>query len=277
MTENKQYKALPKGLRWKAWFYWQMLNQFSLSYDRAYVNGWTAGALPALRYLYEGRPDELKDALLRTRDYWLCEQTFGSIVFGIYLSMEEQYSNGADFDPEMIRTVKSSLMGPVSGIGDSIMGSTLRQICLLFFLGYGMEGAVWAAPAFFLVYAFVISTPLFILFFNSGYKLGKNAVGKLLGSPWIKAVTSACGVAAMMIMGAMTCKYTILEVVYVYTPKIGGTPVDVGAMIETAVPGGLVLLATFIYYYLVGKKANYLWIVIGTLVVCCICSLFGIL
>ena len=274
MSENKEYKALSKGLRWKSWFQWQIHNQMSLAYDRAYVNGWTAGALPALQYLYEGRPEELKAALKRTRDYWLCEQTFGSLVYGIYLSMEEKYANGADFDPEMIRTVKSSLMGPVSGMGDSIMGSTLRQICLLFFLAYALEGHAWAPLAFFCFYTFVVCAPLFALFFNKGYELGRDAISKLLGSPWVKAITSAAAVMAMVIMGAMTCKYTSFALNYVYEWQ--GVQVALNDKIEAAVPGILVLGATFLYYYLVGKKVNYIWIILGTFVVCLLLTLLGI-
>ena len=277
MSETtNNYKALSPALRWKSWLIWQIMNQMSLSYDRAYVNGWTAGALPALQYLYEGRDEDLKAALLRTRDYWLCEQTFGSIVYGLYLSMEEKYANNGDFDPEIIRTVKSSLMGPVSGIGDSIMGSTLRQICLLFFLSYAMDGAVWAGPAFFCFYSFVVNLPLFIVFFNKGYEYGKDAVTYLLGTPWLKAITKACGVASMMIMGAMTCKYTTFNIAYVWTSQLGDKSVAVGEMLEKAVPGGLVLLATFIYYRLVGKKTNYILIILVTLAICCALAFFGI-
>ena len=273
-SNKKNYRELPKNLRWKSWLKWQIYNQMSLSYDRAYVNGWTGGALPALEYLYKDRPDELRKALERTRDYWLCEQTFGSLVFGIYLSMEEKYANGAEFDPEMIRTVKSSLMGPVSGIGDSIMGSTIRQIVLLFFLAYALEGQVWAPWAFFGVYTFVITLPLFILFFNKGYELGREAITHLLGTPWLKAITKAAGVAAMVIMGAMTCKYTSFALTYVY--EYQGVTVDINQAIENAIPGLLVLIPTFIYYWLIGKKVNYIWIVLGTLVVCVLLVLLGL-
>lgn len=266
MSEEK--RTLSKNLRWKSWLKWQISNQMSLSYDRAYVNGYTAGALPALQYLYEGRPEELKAALLRTRDYWLCEQTFGSLVFGIYLSMEEEYANGADFDSEMIRTVKTSLMGPISGMGDSIMGSTIRQILLLIFLAYSMEGAVWAPVAFFLIYTFAVTLPLYVLFYNRGYKVGKEAVGKLLGTPWLKALTKSATLAAMMMMGAMTCKYASLPLSYIY--EYEGIQVDVISQLNNAIPGFLVIGFTFIYYYLVGKKINYIWLILGTFLICCL-------
>ena len=267
-------KTLSRALRLKSWWRWQMCNQMSLAYDRAYVNGWTAGAAVALEHLYEGRKDDLRAALQRTRDYWLCEQTFGSIVYGIYLSMEEEYANGADFDPEMIRTVKSSLMGPVSGMGDSIMGSTIRQIITLFFLSYAMEGATWAPISYYLFYTFVVCTPLFLIFLENGYKLGRNAITKLIGTPWLKAITKACSVAAMVIMGAMTCKYASFALKLTFEREIG--TVDVGAQIENGLPGFLVLGATFIYYWLVGKKVNYILIILGTFLLCLVLSLLGI-
>lgn len=271
---EREYRALPKKLRWHSWFQWQIYNQMSLSYDRAYVNGWTAGALPALKYLYKDRPEDLKEALLRTRDYWLCEQTFGTLIFGIYLSMEEKYANGADFDPSMIRSVKTSLMGPISGIGDSIMGSTIRQILLLIFLGFSLEGNAWAPPVFFCLYTFGVTVPLFAFFLNKGYELGSDAVTKILGTPWLKAITKAAGLAAMMMMGAMTCKYTSFALNWAYDYQ--GIQVDLQSQLDAAVPGIFVLAATFIYYWMVGKKIHYLWLILGTLAVCAALVFLGI-
>jgi len=272
---NTEYRALSKGLRRKAWWKWQVYNQASLSYDRAYVNGWTGGALPALQYLYEGRPEELKAALLRTRDYWLSQETFGTIVFGVYLSMEEKYANGADFDPQTIREVKSSLMGPLSGIGDAIMGSTIRQIMMLFFLSLALEGAVWAPPTFYVLYAIVVNFPLFNLFLEMGYKSGKDAVTKILGTPWLSVLTKTAGLASMMIMGGMTAKYTTFALNYTYT--MGESVVNLQEKLDTAIPGVLAIGATFIFYYLVGKKVKYIYLVLGAFVFCLALTLLGLL
>lgn len=277
---NTEYVAIPKKLLLKSWFDYQFYNHMSMNYDRRYVNGWTCGCLPSLIHLYrdnpayKDNPEEFKEALLRTRDYWLCEQTFGTLVFGIYLSMEEQYANGADFDPDLIREVKSSLMGPMSGIGDSLMGGTIRQILLVIFLSYALEGASWAAPAWWLLYICCINMPIFMLFLNTGYKYGREAVNKLLGTPWLKAITGAAGIASMAIMGGMAAKYTSFNLKYSWT--VGENVNMLQDKLDAAVPGLLVLCAVFIYYHFVGKKVNYIWLIIGTWVVCAILAILGL-
>lgn len=273
-SENKEYRALPKRLILKTLFRQHVLNQLSFGYDRGYVNSWTSGALPALEYLYKDDDEGFKAALFRTRDYWLCEQTFASLAFGIYLSMEEQYANGADFDPKAIREIKSSIMGPLSGMGDSIMGSTVRQLILVFFLGFAMEGATWAGLGFVLVYSFLINTPLIILFCNTGYKYGKEAVSKLLGTPWLTAVTEACTMASMIIMGGMAAKYTTFALSYSWT--VGETVFYLQDKLDAAIPGVLTLAAVAVYYYFVGKKVNFLWLILGTLFLCVLLSLVGL-
>lgn len=273
-TAKKEYRALPKKVIMQCLFRQHVLNQLSFGYDRGYVNSWTSGMLPALKYLYKDNPEELKQALYRTRDYWLCEQTFASIAIGIYLSMEEQYANGADFDPKSIREIKSSLMGPLSGMGDSIMGSTIRQLILVFFLGYAMEGVVWAGLGFVIVYSLLINTPLIIMFCNSGYKYGKEAVSKLLGTPWLKAITGACTMASMMIMGGMAAKYTTFKLSFSW--NVGETVYYLQDKLDAAIPGMLALIAVFTYYFLVGKKVNFLILILGTLAVCIILVLCGL-
>lgn len=273
-NEKKEYKTLPKRIILRTLFRQHVLNQLSFGYDRGYVNSWTSGALPALEYLYGDDEEKFQDALMRTRDYWLCEQTFASLAFGIYLSMEEQYANGADFDPKAIREIKSSIMGPLSGMGDSIMGSTVRQLILVFFLGYAMDGATWAGLGFVLVYSFLINTPLIILFCNTGYKYGKEAVSKLLGTPWLTAITGACTLASMIIMGGMASKYTTFELGYTWT--VGETVHSLQERLDAAVPGMLTLAAVAIYYYFVGKKVNFIWMILGTLLLCIVLSLVGL-
>lgn len=274
MAEKNEYKSISKKLLFKSWLHWQFYNHLCTGYDRKYVNGWTCGCLPALQYLYKDKPEDFKDSLVRTRDYYMCEQTFGTIIFGIYLSMEEQYANGADIEPNMIRQVKSSLMGPLSGIGDSIMGGTIRQILLVLFLSYALEGAIWAFPAWWIIYIGCISMPLFMIFLNSGYKYGKEAVSKLLGTPWLKVITSAAGVASMAIMGGMAAKYTSFSLNYSWS--VGETVYQLQDKLDAACPGLLVLVVLFIYYALVGKKINYIWLIVGTWIVCALLAIIGI-
>ncbi len=49
-------------------------------------------------------------------------------MVGISGAMEEENAKNKEFDANSINAVKSSLMGPVSGIGDSFFWGTLKLI-----------------------------------------------------------------------------------------------------------------------------------------------------
>ncbi len=273
MSENK--KTLSKKLLWKCWWLQQLFNQMSITYDRAYANGWTAGVLPALKHLYGDDPVAMKEALYRTRDYYLCEQTFGSVILGTYLSMEEQKANGnEEITDDLIRGVKTSLMGPVSGIGDAIIGSTIRQILLAFFLPYALEGSI-LGPVGFLVSMCAICFAMAVPFFNSGYKLGREFLLKILGTPWLGKVTESCSIMAMFIMGAMAYKYTPIKLALQFSNDYG--TVVLQDKLNAAIPGLLPLAAIFLFYSMLRKKVPYVAMILGTLAGAIIFTFIGIL
>lgn len=62
-----------------------------------------------------------REGMLRMFDFINTEQTTASVLWGILVGMEEQKALGKPVNDEMIRTVKSSLMGPLAGVGDSLV------------------------------------------------------------------------------------------------------------------------------------------------------------
>ena len=66
--------------------------------------------------------------------YYNCTPQTSSFVLGLTASMEEQYTEDQEnFNPETISALKTSLMGPLSGIGDSFFQGTIRV------LAFGLE------------------------------------------------------------------------------------------------------------------------------------------
>lgn len=275
--ENKTYRKLPKRIFWLCWWRFMFLHMTCQSYDRAYFNAFTAGITPALRYLYKGQPDEdakIREALMRTRNYYLCEQSFSCIIFGIILGMEEQKANGADISGEVIDATRSSLMGPLSGMGDSIHGSTTRQIAIALTLPYCLEGSV--VGSLLMLLGINITPPLVALLgYPQGYKLGSSFVLKLLQNGWMQKIAAAASVMAMFIMGGMAAKYVSISTVVKFTSDLG--EVSLQSMLDNIVPGLLSLAAVFGFYGLVRKKVNTNWLILGTLVFGIAMSYLGIM
>ena len=111
-----------------------------------------------------------KQGMLRMIDFINTEQTTASVLWGILVGMEEQKALGADVDDDMIRTVKSSLMGPLAGIGDSLIQATVLP--LLTTIAISLTGTGPYSPLG--VIAFIIATPILLwvyarFLFNKGY------------------------------------------------------------------------------------------------------------
>ena len=52
----------------------------------------------------------------------------GNIIPGICASLEEKRANGADVSDEMINGLRTGLMGPLAGVGDSLAGGIIYPI-----------------------------------------------------------------------------------------------------------------------------------------------------
>ena len=87
--------------------------------------GFLYGMVPTLDRLYpdESDPKQLaakKEAYHRHMAFYNCTPQTSAFIPGLSASMEEEYANDPEnFDPDSINAVKTSLMGPLSGIGDS--------------------------------------------------------------------------------------------------------------------------------------------------------------
>ncbi|MDL2220266.1 PTS system mannose/fructose/sorbose family transporter subunit IID [Eubacteriales bacterium OttesenSCG-928-N14] len=276
-NNNPEYRKIPKRLLWRCWFMHMVTHQVTQSYDRQYVNSFTCGIAPIIKFLYEGREDaeeQMRAALMRTRNYYLCEQSFSSIIFGIIAGMEEQKANGADIDDELIVGTRASLMGPLSGLGDSIHGSTTRQIGIALTLPYCIEGSVLGSLLMLL--SINITPPLVaILGMPQGYKMGSQFVLKLLQSGWMHKVADAAGVMSMFIMGAMTAKYVNIATKLVFVSDL--SEISIQTMLDNAIPGILPLLAVFTYYLCIRKKIHTNKLIFATMILGVLFSVLGVM
>lgn len=277
MEQKKAYRTVPKRMLWKAFFKFEFFHHASQAFDRGYVNSFTMAITPILRYLYEGREDaeeQIRAGLMRTRNYYLCEQSFSSIVFGIIVGMEEQKANGAALDGDIIVATRASIMGPLSGLGDAINGSTTRQIAIALSLPYCIEGSI--AGALMMLIGMNISPWLIALLgFPRGYKLGNQFVLKLLQSGIMQKMADAAGIMSMFIMGGMTAKYVSITTTLKFVNEY--KEIAIQEMIDNAVPGLLTIGTVFIYYFLLKKKVKTSWLTVGTMVVGILLSVLGIM
>ena len=81
---------------------------------------------------------------------------------GLTVAMEEQNAKDPNFDPKTINSVKAALMGPLSGIFDSIFPGTLRIIAAGIGISLAAQGNILGP----ILYALIYCIPSYICRFK---------------------------------------------------------------------------------------------------------------
>ena len=128
---------------WRSWAI-----QASWNYERQMNMGFLYGMVPTLDRLYpdESDPKQLaakKEAYHRHMAFYNCTPQTSAFILGLAASMEEEYAKDPEnFDPDSINAVKTSLMGPLSGIGDSFFQGTIRVIAFGLGVQLAQQGSI---------------------------------------------------------------------------------------------------------------------------------------
>ena len=127
--ENKTKGMLTKkDLDRMAWR--SMTYDYCWHYERGGNMGYSTMIGGVLKKIYKGQPEKYKEALKRNLEFFNITAMFAPFVGGVAASMEEQNAKTEGFDTGAISAIKTALMGPLSGIGDSIFLGTLRIIAI---------------------------------------------------------------------------------------------------------------------------------------------------
>ncbi|MCB7317754.1 PTS system mannose/fructose/sorbose family transporter subunit IID [Lacrimispora sp. 210928-DFI.3.58] len=194
------------------------------NYERMQASGNVLAMLPIIRRLYTD-PEDIKAALKRYLVFFNTEPSFvGNIIPGICASLEEERANGADISDEMINGLRTGLMGPLAGVGDSLAGGIIYPIAVSVGCALALKGNFTGPILFFAVFTGIMLVLGYNLY-QMGYKQGSRSVMNILGegAGSITRMTDAFGILGLLVIGAMGA-----EKVLVYVPlqiSIGQTTV----------------------------------------------------
>lgn len=124
-NENNELKITKKDLSKVFWRSFQM--EFSWNYERQMNLAYCYAMIPILKKLYKSK-EAMATALKRHLEFFNTTPHIVTLILGINAAMEEENANDPDFDVSTIDNIKTSLMGPLAGIGDSFFWGTLRLI-----------------------------------------------------------------------------------------------------------------------------------------------------
>lgn len=185
----------------KAWWNWMFFWASAFSMERMQSISFIHSMKPVLDRLYGDDKEEITLACKRHMVFFNTEPQTGVIAHGVTIALEEQRANGSPIDGEMINAVKAGIMGPMAGIGDSMIPGTLIPILLAIGMGMSQDGSPIGA-IFYIVAYLTIMLFLSHWLFNMGYKYGTEVMGELASGSFRK-VTATMAVLGLVVSGGI--------------------------------------------------------------------------
>lgn len=186
----------------RAWWIWTFFNLSAFSMERMQAPAFVYMVSPIIKKLYGDNPEEMKDALKRHMVFFNTEPQTGVIAHGVTIALEEQRANGALIDNEMINAVKAGIMGPMAGIGDSMIPGTLIPILLAIGMSMSSETGSAIGPLFYIISYSVIILLLSHWLFMFGYRYGMTSMRELAEGGF-RRVTTSFAVLGLVVAGAI--------------------------------------------------------------------------
>lgn len=271
--ENQRNYPLNKKLReifWGAWFM-----QTNWNYERQMNTAYMYGMSKCIDRLYpnEDEIDKRKEAYKRHLEFFNITPQCAALTLGISQAMEEEYAaNPKTFDPRVINAVKVALMGPLSGIGDSLFQGTIRIIAMSIGISLAQQGNI-LGPILAILISFGTSAPITYYLGKIGYTRGQEFVRQMASSNIMERIMFICSIAGLFVIGGMSATLANLK-----TPITFGEAFVLQNVLDGIMPKILPLTMTWLMYWVVKSgKIKPMWLIIGCFVLGILLRYFGIL
>lgn len=263
-----------KDLR-RVYVNWLMFSMSCQNMERMQAPGFARCMGIVADKLYDDK-EEQKQLMLRHTQFFNTQPSMGVIIPGIILGMEEQRAMGKDVPDELIGGMKTALMGPFAGIGDSLIDGTLIPILLSIALGLSKDTGSIAGPIFYSVAFLAIVIPLSWFLFSRGYSAGLESTEMILASGKKDVITKAANLVGLIVIGAISAQYVAANIGLSYAS--GDMAIEIQPIIDSLFPSLLPLLLTIMSWLLLDKKDMKIgWVFFIFIVIAVVGSLTGFL
>lgn len=239
--------------------------QSAFSFDRMQALGFTWTLIPFLKKLYSDTT-ELAAALKRHLVFFNTHMWIPGPIFAMVAELEARRArNPKEVDEKSIQAVKSALMGPLAGIGDSMFHGTLRPLMGGVAASLALQGVPLAPVIFFLVIAVVhVSVRWFSQ--DYGFRLGGNLFERI-DQASLRRVMEGAAIAGLMAVGALVANWLSFGLAPSLTYTVGKYSLPLQKMLDNILPGILPLITTLLVYWAVRRGVKYTWIMVVILVI----------
>lgn len=247
MEKKLSKKALSKSFH--NWYYGH-LTCFSQEHMQTF--GYLCSMLPLVEELYDNEDDKAK-AMNTYTAFFNTEPQLGSVVVGITAGLEEARANGKeDVDEETINGLRAGLMGPIAGIGDSLVVGTVIPILLGIAMGMSTGGSPLGAIFYIIVWNLFAYFGMKFMYFK-GYELGGKAVDFLIG-PQGEALRDSIATLGGIVIGAVSATWVSVTTSLQLLNEEGEPYLVLQDKLDAVFPGLLTAAFIIICWFLMAKK-----------------------
>ena len=269
----KEEKLITRRDLWKV--YWRsFFNMSSINYERYISLGFDFAMIPVLKKLYLNK-EEYIEALRRHNEFFNCHPYTTDIILGVSVALEEQKAMGKPITETTIAATKTALMGPLSGIGDSVFKATFMTIFAAIGAGLALNGNI-LGPIIFIIPNVLLNLGSRYLGIFWGYKFGVQLIKKMKSSDLIQRFVQGATIVGMMVTGAMIVNFVAIKLTAHWISA--GKKISLQLLLDQIFPSLLPLLITLAFYWALkkNKKAIY-WLMLACFIIGLAGKFFNIL
>lgn len=266
---NKQNDIVTNKDINKAAFRYMFMACNTFNYETQQGPAVVFGLNKLLRKIYSN-DDEYVAALNNHFKYFNTTTWMANVLLGASVAMEERDGVAAQ---EAVQSFKTGMMGPLAGIGDTLVWVLYPTIIGSIAAYMGLEGNPTGAITWLLL------NIIFLLFrvklFKIGYQSGIKLVTAL--GDRLSVFTEAASIMGLTVVGALVASVIKINVAPVF--KTGEVSLSLQTeVLDKIMPSLLPALLTLVVYKLIAsKKMSVIQIIFGIIVLSIILSYFGIL
>lgn len=232
------------------WLRWAFTHLSSMSWEKLQGAAYAWSYIPFANKYYKNDPEGHRRLLVRQSVFFNTEPQTGQLINGITASLEENIALGGEVSEEMPNDIKATLMGPLAGIGDSVMQGIIVPILLSIGMSLASGGSV-VGPVFYIVAYAIVGTAVSFGCFRTGYKMGVSAIDLIAGES-ARRVMEAFNTLGIIVVGALAAGNVNLTTM-LSIPN-GGEWLPLQDTLNGIFPSILPLLAVLVTWWMINKK-----------------------
>lgn len=223
---------------------WILASQITWNYEKMMGVGYLYAILPILRKLYK-KSEDLKEMMKNHVQFFNTTPHMGGFILGIDAATEE---SGGKTAKDAASGIKTGLMGPFAGVGDTIFGVLIPTIFGSIAAYMGQNGNVTGVVIWLLVNIAILIFRYFTtgIGYREGTKLVTSAKDKL------DALTHAATLLGITVVGALIP--TVVKANIAANFKSGDVTLEGQAIVDQIMPSLVLVLVVAGIYFLLGKK-----------------------